>query len=117
MRRDGDIWEYVAVYVDDLAFAMKDPQFFVNVLKGVHKFKLKGTGDIAFHLGCDFCREDYGTLCMAPKKYIEKMLANYERMFGEKLRLNIYSPLEKTIWRLTIASYWMNTARNNTSPS
>jgi hypothetical protein len=95
MRRDGDIWEYVAVYVDDLAFAMKDPQVFVNVLKEVHKFKLKGTGDIAFHLGCDFFREDNGTLCMAPRKYIEKMLGNYERMFGEKPKLNIYSPLEK----------------------
>jgi hypothetical protein len=95
MQRDGDTWEYVAVYVDDLAFAMKDPQVFVNELKEKHKFKLKGTGDISFHLGCDFFREDDGTLCMAPRKYIEKMLSNYERMFGEKPRLNVYSPLEK----------------------
>jgi hypothetical protein len=81
MRRDGDIYEYVAVYVDDLAFAMRDPQTFVNQLKEQHKFKLKGAGDIAYyHLGCDFFREDDGTLCMAPKKYIHKMLANYERM-------------------------------------
>jgi hypothetical protein len=54
MRRDGNIWEYAAVYVNDLAFAMRDPQTFVNVLKEKHKFKLKGTGDIVFHLGCDF---------------------------------------------------------------
>jgi hypothetical protein len=95
MRRDGIIWKYIAVYVDDLAFAMKDPQTFVNKLKEEHKFKLKGTGDIAYHLGCDFFREDDGTLCMAPRKYIEKMLGNYERMFGEKPQLNVYSPLEK----------------------
>jgi hypothetical protein len=95
MRRNNDIYEYVAVYVDDLAFAMKAPQVFVDVLQNEHKFKLKGTGDIAFHLGCDFFREDNGTLCMAPRKYIEKMLDNYERMFGEKPRLNIHSPLEK----------------------
>ena len=25
LRRNGKIYEYVAVYVDDLAFAMKDP--------------------------------------------------------------------------------------------
>jgi hypothetical protein len=68
--RDGDIYEYVAVYVDDLAFAMKDLQSFVNTLKEEHKFKLKGTGNIAYHLGCDFLREDDGTLCMAPRKYI-----------------------------------------------
>ena len=36
------------------------------------------------------------TLCMAPRKYIEKMLLNYERMFGEKPRTNISSPLEKS---------------------
>jgi hypothetical protein len=95
IRRDGNIYEYVAVYVDDLAFAMREPQVFVDVLREKYKFKLKGTGDIAFHLGCDFYREDDGTLCMAPRKYIEKMLSNYERMFGEKPRLNVYSPLEK----------------------
>jgi hypothetical protein len=81
--------------VDDLAFAMKEPKIFVNELIEKHKFNLKGTGDIAFHLGCDFFREDDGTLCMAPRKYVKKMLDNYERMFGEKPRLNIYSPLEK----------------------
>jgi hypothetical protein len=74
---------------------MKDPQTFVDVLKDEYKFKLKGTGDITFHLGCDFFREADGTLCMAPRKYIEKMLDNYERMFGEKPRLNIRSPLKK----------------------
>jgi hypothetical protein len=95
MRRDGDLYEYIAVYVDDLAFAMQDPQAFINVLKEEHKFKLKGTGDIAYHLGCNCFREDDGTLCMAPRKYIEKMLGNYERRFGEKPKLNIYSPLKK----------------------
>jgi hypothetical protein len=95
MRGDGIIWEYIAVYDDDLALAMKDPQNFVNKLKEEHKFKLKGTGDIACHLGCNFFREDDGTLCMAPRKYIEKILGNYKRMFGEKPRLNVYFPLEK----------------------
>ncbi len=34
-------------------------------------------------------------LCMAPKKYIEKIVSNYEMMFGEKPKLNMSSPLEK----------------------
>jgi hypothetical protein len=58
----------VAVYVDDLAMAMEDPQEFIDVLTNVHGFKLKGTGSIAYHLGCDFFRDEDGTLCMAPKK-------------------------------------------------
>jgi hypothetical protein len=32
---------------------------------------------------------------MAPRTYIEKMVANYEMMFGEKPKLNVSSPLEK----------------------
>ena len=75
MRRNGDVYEYIAVYVDDLAIAAKDPLDIVNVLQDVYKFKLKGTGPIAFHLGCDFFHDSKGVLCMAPKKYIEKMIS------------------------------------------
>lgn len=32
---------------------------------------------------------------MAPRKYIEKIAAQYEKTFGEKLRTNVRSPLEK----------------------
>jgi hypothetical protein len=85
----------MAVYVDDLAIAMADPQQFVDVLEKKHKFKLKGTGTIAFHLGCDFVRDDKGILCMALKKYIEKMMMGYEQMFGEKPSTMVHSPLEK----------------------
>ncbi len=95
MKRNNDLYEYIAVYVDNLAFAMRDPQSLIDVLQEEHNFKLKGTGDIAYHLGCDFFRDEDGTLCMAPRKYIDKMLGNYERMFGEKPKLNVYSPLEK----------------------
>ena len=48
-----------------------------------HKFKLKGTGPIKFHLGMDFYRDEEGTMCIAPVKYIEKIVANYKLMFGE----------------------------------
>jgi hypothetical protein len=95
MRPKNGVNEYIAVYVDDLAIAMADPQEFVDVLEKKHKFKLKGTGRIAFHLGCDFFRDDKGILCMAPKKYIEKMMMGYEQMFGEKLSFKVHSPLEK----------------------
>jgi hypothetical protein len=74
---------------------MKNPDELVQLLVGKHKFKLKGTGRISFHLGCDFFRDDEDVLCMHPKKYIDKMIDGYECMFGEKPRMNVYSPLEK----------------------
>jgi hypothetical protein len=91
----GGFYEYVAVYVDDLAFAMEEPQVFVDRLVGEYKFKLKGTGSISFHLGCDFVRDGDGTLCMQPAAYIDRMIASYERMFGQKPSTKHFSPLEK----------------------
>jgi hypothetical protein len=92
---DGSKYEYIAVYVDDLAMALESPDKFVKILEDKYGFKLKGTGTIAFHLGCDFFRDEDGVLCMAPRKYIDKMLDGYERMFGEKPTTKFTSPLEK----------------------
>jgi hypothetical protein len=72
-----------------------DLQEFVDVLKKKHKFKLKGTGTLAFHIVCDFFRDDEGILCMVPKKYIEKTTMGCKQMFGEKSLAKVHSPLEK----------------------
>jgi hypothetical protein len=95
IRKNGNIYEYVAVYVDDLAFAMKDPKEFISILEGKYKFKTKGSGPLSFHLGMNFHRDDDGTLCITSLKYIEKMIANYEKLFGELPKQNVTSPLEK----------------------
>ena len=92
---DNSCYEYIAVYVDDLALGMKDPQTFLTTLETKHKFKLKGSGPINFHLGCDFERDKDGTLCMVPKQYIERMVSQYERLFSEKPKVNVTSPLER----------------------
>ena len=44
MRQSGRIWEYVGVYVDDLATVVKNPNYFVNTLANKYNYKLKGTG-------------------------------------------------------------------------
>ena len=114
---NGDTYEYVAVYVDDLAIAMKDPNSFVETLVAKYKFKLKGTGPIQFHLGCDFFRDPNGTLCIAPHKYIDKMVASYEHMFGNKPRTNFTSPLEKGDHpSLILLSYLKKKVSSSTSP-
>ena len=57
---------FVAFYVDDLAFAVKDPQSFIQILREKYQFKIKEAGPLEFHLGADFFRDDKGILCMAP---------------------------------------------------
>ena len=102
-RAEADIWmrevnnkyEYIASYVDDLAIASENPQAIIKLLTEKHKFKLKGTGSIAYHLGMDFYRDQDGTLCIAPKKYVEKLIDNFERLFGHKPTTNVTSPIEK----------------------
>ena len=56
MRKNGEIYEYIAVYIDDLAITAKDPKGLCELLINKYKYKLKGTGPISFHLGCDFQR-------------------------------------------------------------
>ena len=92
---DGSCYELVAVYVDDLAFGMKDPKSFIGTLEGKYSFKLKGSGPISFHLGCDFERDKNDTLCMVPRQYIERLVGQYERLFGCKPKTNVTSPLER----------------------
>jgi Reverse transcriptase (RNA-dependent DNA polymerase) len=94
MRPNNGVYEYVAVYVDDLLFAAKDPSSIINSTEEHHDFKLKGTGPLQYHLGCDYFHDNTGTLCFGPRKYIEKMIEQYERMFGCKPK-EFTSPLEK----------------------
>ncbi len=74
MQQHGNIYEYLEVYVDNVAAAAKDAKAITDLLQNKYQFKLKGTGLISFHLGCTFVREDDGTMCMSPRKYIEKLL-------------------------------------------
>jgi hypothetical protein len=94
MRKKGNLCEY---YVDDLAIAMKDPKELTDILEKQHKFTLKGTGPITFHLGMDFTRDDDNTLCISPTKCIDKLIKNYEKSFGMKPNTSVTSPLEKEI--------------------
>ena len=44
MRDMGDHYEYIAMYVDDLTIASRNPQAIIDVLEGKpNNFKLKGT--------------------------------------------------------------------------
>ena len=82
----GTCYEYIDVYVDDLAIAAKDPQPFCNELKKKYNLKLKGVGPLESHLGCTYKKDPNGTLAADPRRYVNKILESYERMFEEKPR-------------------------------
>ncbi|KAL7564900.1 hypothetical protein ACA910_009389 [Epithemia clementina (nom. ined.)] len=81
---DGSFYDYIAVYVDDLVIASKNPEQICTILKQKYKFKIKGDGPIDFHLGCQYKCDPDGTLVADPRKYVEKMIDTYERIFGSK---------------------------------
>ena len=82
----GTCYEYIAVYVDDLAIAAKDPQAFCNEHKKKYNLKRKGVGPLEYHLGCTYKKDPDGTLAADPRRYVNKILESYERMFKEKPR-------------------------------
>ena len=76
-------YEYIAVYVDDLAIASRNPKTVTDMLMSRYSFKLKGTGPISYHLGMEFFRDKNGVLCISARRYVEKMLDTYKRLFGK----------------------------------
>ena len=82
----GTCYEYIAVYVDDLAIPAKDPQAFCNELKEKYNLKLKHVGPLEYHLGCTYKKDPDGTLAADPRRYVNKILESYERMFKENPR-------------------------------
>jgi Reverse transcriptase (RNA-dependent DNA polymerase) len=71
MHKNDGLYEYNAVYVDDLLIATRNPNEIVKVLKKNHKFKLKGVGPFTYHLGCDYFRDKDGTLCYGKEIYLK----------------------------------------------
>jgi hypothetical protein len=88
-----DLYEYIAVYVDDLAMVMEDPKDFCDTLRNKFNLKLKGDGPLEYHLGCGYHRDPDGTLVADPKRYVEKILEYYEHTFNIKPR-KVKTPLE-----------------------
>ena len=65
LRHCGEYYDHIAVYIDNLLIASKDPHGEVDAIINNHYFKLKGTGPMSYHLGCNFGRDRDGTLHFA----------------------------------------------------
>jgi hypothetical protein len=46
VRENNSLYEYIAVYVDDLLIVARNPKEIVQTLEAQHKFKLKGVRTI-----------------------------------------------------------------------
>jgi hypothetical protein len=85
MRKNGNIYEYIATYVDNLAICIREK----------YGYMLKGVGPIAYHLGSDYKkRNPNGTFHTSAESYIDKMVESYKRTFGLAPK-GFTSPLEK----------------------
>jgi hypothetical protein len=100
-KADPDVWmkdcgthyEYVCVYVDDLAVMMKRPQDFFSELRR-RSYKLKGVGEITYHLGGDFYRDPDGTLAWGAKTYVKRIIEQSQSIFGS-LPKEFKTPIDK----------------------
>ena len=90
LRNCNDHYEYICVWVDDLAICSHNAQAIIDVLadnNGPHKYKFKGVGDITYHLGGNFFRDPDGTLVYSAETYIKKIIEQFDRTFsGEDLK-------------------------------
>jgi hypothetical protein len=109
MRANGECYEYIAVYVDDLAVAMKDPKTFMDQLRNDYGFKLKGVGPLEHHLGTSYGCDPDGTLYGSAHQYIEKMVDSYTTTLfpGEKLNTKLKLALPKITLNLTNHPFWI----------
>ena len=62
-------------------------------IKETYSLRLKGVEPLRYHLGCNFFRDPDGTLCQSAEQYVERMHANYTRLFNEAPK-HYKSPLE-----------------------
>jgi hypothetical protein len=100
-KADPDVWmkdsdthyEFVCVYVDDLACIMAYPHLFFQEVSR-QGYKLKGVGEITYHLGGDFFRDPDGTLAWGAKMYIKRVINQCQSIFGA-LPKEWTSPIDK----------------------
>ena len=109
----GTCYEYIAVYVDDLAIAAKDPQAFCNELKKKYNLKLKGVGPLEYHLGCTYKKDPDGTLAADPRRYVNKILESYEGCSRRNQESPGHYLKEEIILNLTHLNFVMNIKPNS----
>ena len=90
-----NLYEYIAVYVDDLCIAAQDPKEIINILKSKYHLKVRGDGPLTYRLGADYFQGPDGTMVSQLKKSIEKLKETYVRLFDTEPSKGLKTRLEK----------------------
>ena len=90
-----NLYEYIAVYVDDLCIAAQDPKELINILKSKYHLKVKGDGPLTYYLEADYFQDPDGTMVSQPKKYIAKLKETYVRLFNTEPSKGLKTSIEK----------------------
>jgi hypothetical protein len=80
MKDCGTHYEFVCVYVDNLAI-IHHPRLFFQELRR-YSSKLKGVGEITYHLGGDFSRDPDGTPALGAKTYTQRIINQCHSILG-----------------------------------
>ena len=62
MRKNAklNLYEYIAVYLDDLCIAAQNPKELISILKSKYQLKVKGDGPLTYHLEADYYHDPDG---------------------------------------------------------
>ena len=86
MRDAKDLYEYMGTYYDNIFAGFKDPGELMKALRSLpHDYKVIGGDQPTYHLGGDIYRDNElpdGTFCWGAKTYIQRLVNNYEHLFG-----------------------------------
>ena len=91
IQQNGDIYEYISLYVENLAIYARNIKRLMDALKKKYKVKIKWKGKISSHLAYDFFCDSDSILCFPPKIYIGKIVQTYMTMFGTKPKIHKYA--------------------------
>ena len=97
MRKNSklNLYEYIAVYVNDLCIAAQNPKELINILKSKYQLKVEDDGPLTYHLGADYFHDPDGTMVCQPKKYIGKLKETYIRLLNTEPSKGLKTPHEK----------------------
>ena len=97
MRKNSklNLYEYIAVYVDDLCIAAENPKELISIPKSKYHLKVKGDVPLTYYLGAHHFHDQDGTMVCQPKKCIDKLKESYIRLFITEPPKGLKTPLEK----------------------
>ena len=90
----GDHYDYLIVWVDDILILFKDPMVTIEYLK--KRFTLKGVGTPEYFLGADMRFNEVGEdiFTMGSKTYMQRILKQFEVMLGHLPPKKVTLPIE-----------------------